>query len=371
MGFWTPSTILLSLALLLAAPSPARPVGSAGGIGYAEGAAWAEFLLEPAAAPAPPDYANDGFRQQVSELEVGWRVRVDVRLSPPPARAPFNPTVIPDLGVPLDWVSGLSESLGPCRTVPEAVDAVLLFLRRHVRYRERVSFEESPQRVFERGEASCVGLTRCARAILGGLGISSREVLGLKLPPGRKTVVLEGGMLHAWLEVDYPGSGPAFCDPLRSSGWVGAQYVVLRRGEGLEVGGLAALKGCRMTREGWEDRVFFEPLAGTPATIWARAWAPASAGSLLSGKLLDADGDPVAGEAALSRGGYAVSMPLWDGNFFFTGLAPGTYRLRLTPRAGQAREETLSVGSRQKRYLVFCSLDDGRSKAGGAHEPGR
>jgi hypothetical protein len=296
---------------------------------------------------------------------------VEVWLSPPPARAPFNPTVIPDLGVPLDWVSGLSESLGPCRTVPEAVDAVMLFLKRHVRYKERVSFEETPRRVFARREASCVGFTRCACAILGGLGISSREVLGLKLPPGPRTVVLEGGLLHAWLEVDYPGSGPAFCDPLRSSGWVGAQYVVLRQGEGLEVGELAALKGAKVTRELWEDRIFFDPSPGTPAAIWVRDEPDTSTGTLLSGKLIDAHGDPVAGEAALSKEGYSVSMPLWEGNFFFVGLAPGSYRLTLAPRGKRAREEAVLLGSRQKRYLVFCALDDGPSKAGGAHEPGR
>jgi hypothetical protein len=279
--------------------------------------------------------------------------------------------VIPDLGIPLDLISDLSGGLTPCRTVPEAVDAVMLFLRRHIRYRERVPFEESPERVLERGEASCVGFARSACAILGGLGVSCREVLGLKLPPGPQSVVLEGGLLHAWLEVDYPGSGPAFSDPLRSSGWVGPQYLVLRRGGSLEVGELAALKGARVTRERWEDRVFFEPNAGASTVLWVRPSPGTPTGSLISGKLLTGSEDPARGKATLSKEGYSVSMTLWEGNFFFTRLAPGTYRLSLAPRGQKPKEEAITIGSRERRYLVFYCLDDGPWKAGATNEPGR
>lgn len=353
----------------MALPSWALPGLAAPGMGRADGSSWAEYRLAPLSIPPPPDYANDGFEQRVTRDERGWGVRVDVRLSPAAPGAPFSPAVIPDLGVPLDLAADLAQVLSPCRTVDEAVGAVMLLLRRHIRYREKVSFEETPSRVFERREASCVGFTRCACVLLRGLGLACREVVGLKLPQGRTGLVLEGGMLHAWIEVDYPGSGSAFSDPLTSSGWVSAQYVVLRRGGGLEVGELAALKGATVRCENARDRIFFEPDRRGPTVLWALPDRTPPEGSLLSGKLLSGAGAPLSGKATLASGGVCASMALWEGNFFFQGLDPGTYRLTLSPRGEATREVAVQLGSRERRYLIF--LKDGPWKAGALDEPGR
>lgn len=94
-------------------------------------------------------------------------------------------------------------------------------------------------------------------------------------------MVLEGGILHAWLEVDYPGTGSVFCDVLTSSGWVGAQYVVLRRGEGLDVGRLSGLKSGSVTCVQSDDEIFFEPKAGLKCVLWARPSVETFTGALI------------------------------------------------------------------------------------------
>ena len=250
---------------------------------------------------------------------------------------------------------------------------MLLFLKQNLKYVEKAPDDEAPDAVFQRREASCVGLTRAACAIIGGLGIPCREVVGFKAAPGiGRAALLEGGRLHAWLEVDYPGSGSVFCDVLTSSGWVGPSYVVLRRGQGLGVGDLAGLKGGTLTCSRREDRIFFEPAAGVKCLLWARPPATAMVmGALLTGKYLTPEGAPMVGRATLRGQADSVSMDLWEGNFFFRDLEPGGYDLLLEPEGSPPEAKEIFLTSMDKRYLIIYSGNGGPKKAGAAHEPGR
>ena len=178
------STTLLSIVFcsLLAHAAPVSPQGE--GYGWATGTAKATYVFRAPGGPRPPDYKNDGYTQTVSGADGEWIVRVGIDLTPLRVRAPFRPGVIPSADLPKDLAEALSQDLAPCRRADEAVNAVLLFLKRSIRYAEKPGFDESLQQVFARREASCVGFTRAACALIGGLGIPCREVVGLKVPPG-------------------------------------------------------------------------------------------------------------------------------------------------------------------------------------------
>jgi hypothetical protein len=363
------SAALVLLLALFAAPSRgAAPAG----IGWVTGRSSAAYLLEAPGAPAPPSISLDGYSQEVTGDPGRWTVRVTVGADPLPLRQPFRPGAPPpSLKMSPAQASDLALALSSCQRTDEAVQAVALFLRSHLKYSEHAAFDETPAQVFERGEASCAGFTRAAAAMLAAMGISCREAVGLKVPLQRQPVRLEGGMLHAWLEVEFPGGVRVFCDPLRSFGWVPEAYVVLRVGGGLAPQELARYSGGRVVLLRHEDRLFYEPPPGKPAVLWARQQSPSSTGALLSGKLLGALDLPAAGNAVLSGPGGTVDMRLWEGNYFFRDLEPGHYSLALSPDGQKARTATVTLRGMERRFVVSYAGADGESGPGAADEPRR
>ncbi len=303
----------------------------------------------------------NGYQQRVEDTPRGYLIDVDVTAPPLRVRTPFRPGLLPpSLGLPPEAALGLRESLAGCQRADEAVEAVLLYLRTHLHYANRPDFTESIPKIFERGQASCVGLTAAACGILNALGIHCREVVGILLPSGVSSVRLEGGMLHAWIEVDYDGdAGPVYCDAWRSYGWVPAEYIVLRTGGGLSVGTLARYAGATLTRLDFRDRLFYEPAPGTACVLWKRPEQSSFTGTLVSGKLLGPMDAPLAGQAELIGDGASASMPLWEGNFFFRDLEPGRYRLVLRHPGAPPVEAPVRVGPMDKRSLVFYSRNGG------------
>lgn len=291
---------------------------------------------------------------------------VSVTATPLRVRAPFRtgklPAVLPP-GTPLS--AELAASLATCQRADEAVEAVLLALRRHIRYEERPEFPQTEQDVLRHGEASCVGMTRLALSVLRGLGLDCREVLGLKLPVRPETQPLTGGVLHAWIEVRYPGGPTVFCDPFRSMGWVPETYVLLRIGGGLEPGDLARFGGGTARCETHSDRLFFEPGPGATSLLWKRPAVASFTGNLLTGKVLGALDGPVAGVARLEGPSAAVSMPLWDGNFFFRDLEPAQYLLRVIPEGEAPQQVSVRIGAMDRKTVLFYSFT-GRNALPGA-----
>ena len=353
--------------LPLALPAQTAPPG----LGWVSGVADASYSVE-ASGPAPLNYENNGFRQSVQAAPGGWTVSVRVAAAPLKVRSPFRLGRLPaGLGLSAPRLAELRALLGSAQRADEAVNAVMLFLRTRIAYSERPDFDETPQAVFTRSQASCVGLTRAAMAVLAALGISCREVLGLRVPPGQEQAELRGGLLHAWLEVDYPDAGSAFYDPLRSCGWVEPGYIVLSRGGGLAPGSYAAYAGGKVLCVRRRDRIFFEPASGERCVLWARSPFQGFTGTLVSGKVLGEADAPETGRATLSGGSATVTMELWEGNFFFRDLDPGSYLLTVAATGGRSAVQTLRLSGMDKHHLVFYSQADGAIKAGDPDELGR
>jgi hypothetical protein len=312
--------------------------------------------LSVSAAPAPPPYTNEGYRQVVTPEAGAWRVEVRIDASPLKVRVPFSPgKVPPSLHLPQALSAQLAGAIAPCQRADEAVDAVLLTLRRHIRYVEKARFAETEVEVAGRGEGSCVGMTRLAVAILKGLGLPCREVIGLKLPVREGTVKLEGGLLHAWLEVDFAGGPSVFCDPWRSSGWVPETYIVLRTGGGYEPGTLSAYAGGTARCLTHQDRLFYEPQPGVKAALWRRAAGRPATGASFAGKLLGPLDAALPGAVKLAGPSGAVSEELWEGNFFFGDLQAAQYEVVVEPVGEAPQRTSVRLAPMDRRTLVFYS----------------
>ena len=346
-------TLALSFCLAagaaLGAPLPA-------GFGTVSGRAAAVFLLTAPGAPSPPCYKNDGYEQAVTDGAGGRRVAISVDPSPLKIRTPFHAGRLPaSLALPSDFSTALDAALASCQRADEAVDAVLLTVHRSLRYVQRTDFEETPAEVLRRREASCVGMTRLSAVLLRALGLACREVVGLRIPLREGPVVLEGGALHAWLEIAYPGGPTVFCDPLRSSGWVPETYLVLRIGGGLEPGALSAYSGAVIRCESHRDRVFYEPEPRATSVLWRRPSAAGYTGTLLTGKVLGPLDAPARGSVRLEGAGGTVSMDLWEGNFFFRDLEAGEYLLVASPQNAPSQRAQVRLNPVDRRSVLFYS----------------
>lgn len=338
------------MALRAGAQAPAP------GYGSVSGSASSTFLLSAPAVPAPPAYSNDGYRQAVTSDAGAWRVEVKVDASPLKVRVPFSPRKIPpSLHLPQALSSRLAGAIAPCQRADEAVDAVLVTLRRNIRYVEKARFAETEAEVAERGEGSCVGMTRLSVAILRSLGVDCREVIGLKLPVREGNVTLAGGLLHAWLEVDYAGGPTVFCDPWRSSGWVPETYLVLRVGGGYEPGPLSAYAGGTARCLAHADRIFYEPQPGVKADLWRRSGGRSATGASLAGKLLGPLDAPLTGAVRLAGPSGDVSEELWEGNFFFGDLQAAQYEIAVVPLGEPPQRASVRLAPMDRRTLVFYS----------------
>jgi len=319
------------------------------------GRARAVYVLGGVFRPLLRDYSNDGYRQAVTpSSDGGVEVRVEVRADAWPVRAPFRFAGLPTW-IPEDLRRPLEGRLRRCQRQDEALRSVLLELRNRLRYRERPDFEETPEAVLAAGQGSCVGMTRLSGRLLRDLGIEAREVLGLRLTPGRESHRMEGGILHAWLEIRMDGCGRAFCDPWMSIGWVPEHYLVLRVGGGLQVGALKETLGEIVRAADREDRIFFEPAPETSCILWSRPAIRGFTGTLVTGKVLGEADAPVSGRATIVAGERATSMDLWRGNFFFRDLNPGRYQLRIDTPGGKPQVADLEVHPLDKKRIVLYS----------------
>ena len=256
--------------------------------------------------------------------------------------------------------------LNRCEKTDEVVRTVIFFLHSEISYSDSLNFTETPANVLSKKRASCVGATRTAIAILRSLGISCRPVVGIRFPSdGRETLLLEGGVLHAWLEVEYPSAGRFFCDPFSSINWVSQQYVVLKVGDGVSADGLESILGGTLELLEQHDRFFFAAPSSRLCSLWERSsTAPPLEGGLISGKFLTKKDLPGSGKVILQGNGSSVSAALWNGNFFFTGLQSGGYRVVIEPTGASPLERSVVLRNMDKRFLILYSRSVGAEEAG-------
>ncbi len=356
------------LVLALSAPGLGLKAASPAGIGWVSGHAEAVYLLRAGNAAAPPSYSANGFEQRVKSSNGGWLITVKVSASPLRVRQPFHPGKLPaSLPLPPGRAEKLRSMLADCRRSDEAVNKVMLFLKSTLAYSATPDFKEATPSVLAQDRVSCVGAAKSALLILRALGIPCRPVVGIRVPiDNTGPLAMSGGILHAWIEIDFPGVGKVFCDPFCSTNWVSQRYIVLRVGDGLSVGNLSRLKGGRLEVLAQKDRLFFEPPPRTSCLLWSRppfATVP-SGGALVTGKCLKKDDVPAKGEVILRGGSGSVKMKLWNGNFFFTGLSAGVYSLVFKDRNGEEQEKRLSLCTVDKMFVIFYS-QIGRQLGGG------
>ncbi len=120
-------------------------------------------------------------------------------------------------------ISELAQRLARrARYQEDAVALILGWQARNIEYRLDRSLDQGAVAVFARRTAYCTGMARLAVALLGAVGIESREVVGYALDGQRGP---DG--YHRWIEVFYPGQGWRFADPQATVDFVPATYIRL------------------------------------------------------------------------------------------------------------------------------------------------
>jgi hypothetical protein len=104
-------------------------------------------------------------------------------------------------------------------TRKEAVDAVTRYLREHYRYRLDTPAPQQGQDavddfLFTRGEGFCEQFASAATVLLRAVGVPTRLAVGYADgTPTESGRVLRGTDAHAWIEVEFPGTGWVAADP--------------------------------------------------------------------------------------------------------------------------------------------------------------
>lgn len=241
------AALLLAGALsgtALAAP-PAREVESA--VYRLEGEAPWRVL----AARERPGYrlrlsSPDG-RSFVARVEVDGDAFVDEAPFPPPpgslpaeARALLGAGAAPDAA--LDGASRFVTR--GARTVLEAVERVVGFTARRIRYEPPGERAETAASCLERGRGSCVGRSLLAAELLLRAGVPARQVTGVLTVESEADLASDArpfygtslsGVRHRWIEAYVPGLGWVPSDPAGLANTVTARHVELAAPPGPDV----------------------------------------------------------------------------------------------------------------------------------------
>lgn len=169
-----------------------------------------------------PSYANNGFEQMVTREEGTTRIRVRVTNTPLKSETPAGPN---QLSADLGRLQTRLDAAAPITRV-EQVSLVLDWLRRDFVYEDGV-VPGSTRFMLANRRGNCVGFSNLAIYALGQLGIRARYVTGLAYEPDDQAKrLLEGPVLHRWIEVYYEDVGWVFSDPAGKINFVEGTYIV-------------------------------------------------------------------------------------------------------------------------------------------------
>lgn len=278
--------------------------------------------LSPAAATVTP-YENSGYRLWLE----GDVVRVRVDNAHLESTAPFEP-IAPRRDDP---VGALAASLtAHSDTVYDAATEVLIWVARSIRYDLNRSQDQAPAAVLERRSGYCTGIAKLTVSLLRAAGLEAREVAGYVF--ANRAGSVEG--YHRWVEIYYPDRGWAFSDPTSSHHFVPATYVRLASSE-LDLtqprDGLLLGRSMRLEARDVYPRA--------PTLVRARK----NTDRQIAGALRVTVEGAAHGTASLIRGGSVLRSRLEAGSASFTGLRPGTYRLRVKLRGGEVLSRSLRL----------------------------
>jgi hypothetical protein len=123
-------------------------------------------------------------------------------------------------------------------TVLEAIEHVIAFTSRRIRYELPTGAPEAAASCRARGRGSCVGRSLLAADLLARAGIPARQVTGVlaasrpeELTPDTRAVFSAalGGVRHRWIEAWVPGLGWVPSDPGGLANALSARHVALSR----------------------------------------------------------------------------------------------------------------------------------------------
>jgi len=239
----TARTLLLAFLSALAVSAAGQEAPSAG--------EWARYRLD---GPAPWRYARAvegaGYRVVLSSPDgVALEARVEVSAAPLTADAPFPPAPATlsvearaALADPLandPDLDALSERLlAGSKTTLEAVERVIAFTARRVRYVLPDGSPETASVTLRARRGSCVGRSLLAAELLLRAGVPARQVTGVlaaqrarELTPESRAVFNAdlGGVRHRWIEVFVPDLGWVPSDPSGLANTVTAKHLALDR----------------------------------------------------------------------------------------------------------------------------------------------
>lgn len=234
------------LALLLAAAAAAAPNGPAAPAAAPTSEAARYAFSGPAPWSVVKAVEAPGYRVVLSSADgASLSARVEVDASPLPDDAPFppDPRLLPAeareaLAVPEDGDAALLSRLltGGSSTVLEAVERVVAYTSRRIRYELPGAAEETALLCRTRGRGSCVGRSLLAADLLRRAGVPARQVTGVlvaedaaELSPESRGVYSEalGGVRHRWIEAFVPGLGWVPSDPGGLANAVTARHLAL------------------------------------------------------------------------------------------------------------------------------------------------
>ena len=218
-----------------------------------------------------PNYANNGYRQNVQERDGQFYIDVMVKNSQLASKIPARKvaTLGPELRALEKRLNGSHHEY-----LAGQIAELFHWLRREIEYEHDFELNQTVAQVLQRGSADCVGFSNLAIHILEQMGVQARFVTGLAFKPSDRTVrLLEGDVLHRWVEIRYEDVGWVFADPAGKVNFVDATYMVLgvqgvhplpqmlREAEGTQVRLVAFEDGLRDvgTMKGLDGRLRMRP----------------------------------------------------------------------------------------------------------------
>jgi transglutaminase-like putative cysteine protease len=212
---------------------------------------WARYRLE---GPAPWRYARPvegaGYRIALSSPDGrSLEARVESPAAPltvdaafPPSPAALSTEARAVLADPLPEDAALDSLsrrlLKDTKTVLEAVERVIAFTARRIRYALPDGSSETAAATLRARQGSCVGRSLLAADLLLRAGVPARQVTGIlaarrarELTPESRSVFNPelGGVRHRWIEVFVPGLGWVPSDPGGLANTVTARHLALDR----------------------------------------------------------------------------------------------------------------------------------------------
>jgi len=192
----------------------------------ASGAQSAVYLVQGRGAALFGQLDVDGYSLAAAPGRLGTVLTVRTA-APSPSRTKF-PAGKPDPYLPPapDRDRLVRELTGSARFESDAVEAIVAWVSRNVRYDPDRTLGQDPSAVFVSHRAFCVGFAELAVDLLRRAGVRAATVQGvLILPAGEPGYDPDlSGEFHRWVEVFYPDRGWRFVDPV-SARSVDARYV--------------------------------------------------------------------------------------------------------------------------------------------------